>query len=115
MRIAKRRQALRMTQGELAAKLGVSKSSVANWESGKHFPKRKLGLVEAVLGVSLDDEESEEPELPPEMMASVDRVLPPGDPRRQAVIDMLRQALADTSAGVPAPAEPGRHRRRAAG
>ena len=58
-RIKKRRQVLGWTQEELTVRLGVSKSTVANWESGKHFPLRHLGAVEAVLGVSLD--ESEEP------------------------------------------------------
>jgi transcriptional regulator with XRE-family HTH domain len=52
-KIAKRRQELGMTQQGLADELGVSKSTVANWESGKHFPLRKLGKVESVLGVSL--------------------------------------------------------------
>jgi transcriptional regulator with XRE-family HTH domain len=55
-RIKKRRQVLRMSQGDLAVKLGVSKSTVANWERGKHFPLRHLGAVEEVLGISLDDE-----------------------------------------------------------
>ena len=54
-RIRRRRQVLGWTQEELAGRLGVVKSSVANWESGKHFPKRKLGLIEAVLGISLDE------------------------------------------------------------
>lgn len=53
-RIRKRRQVLRMTQDGLAAELGVSKSTVANWERGKHFPLRYLGAIEDVLGVSLD-------------------------------------------------------------
>ncbi len=53
--IARRRQVLGMTQQQLADALGVSKSTVANWESGKHFPLRKLGKVEAVLGIRLDE------------------------------------------------------------
>lgn len=51
--IKKRRQAMRMTQEDLAGQLGVSKSTVANWETGKHFPQRHQGAVEEVLGVSL--------------------------------------------------------------
>lgn len=53
-KIRKRRQVLRLTQEELAAQLGVSKSTVAHWESGKHFPRRYLGAVEDVLGITLD-------------------------------------------------------------
>lgn len=50
-----------MTQADLAARLGVAKSTVANWESGKHFPARYLGAVEAELGVSLTDEPEPDP------------------------------------------------------
>ena len=52
-RIKRRRQVLRLTQEDLAGRLGVSKSTVANWESGKHFPLRYLGAVEQELGISL--------------------------------------------------------------
>lgn len=55
-RIRKRRQVLHLTQEDLAARLSVSKSTVANWERGKHFPQRYLGAVEAILG-PLEDEE----------------------------------------------------------
>ena len=70
VRIARRRQALGMRQEDLARKLGVSKSSVANWETGKHFPQRKLGAVEEVLGISLDDaglEPDPYPNVPPDV------------------------------------------------
>ena len=53
-RIRKRRQVLRMTQADLAAKLGVAKSTVANWERGKHFPVRYQGPLEEILGIDLD-------------------------------------------------------------
>lgn len=53
-RIKRRRQVLRLTQEDLAVRLGVSKSTVANWESGKHFPLRYLGAVEQELGISLN-------------------------------------------------------------
>ena len=52
-RIARRRQELRLTQSGLAARLGVNRASVANWEAGKHYPQRHLGALEAILGVSL--------------------------------------------------------------
>lgn len=54
-RIAKRRHQLDMTQDQLAAALGVSKSTVANWERGVAYPKRKLGKVEELLGPLSDD------------------------------------------------------------
>jgi transcriptional regulator with XRE-family HTH domain len=63
-RIAKRRHQLGWTQVELAARIGVSPSSVADWERGVSYPKKKLGKVEEVLGVRLDDEPQPDPALP---------------------------------------------------
>lgn len=57
--IARARQRKRLTQAQLAAELGVNKASVANWESGIHFPQRHLGAVEALLGISLAHYEPE--------------------------------------------------------
>lgn len=92
-KIKKRRQVLRLTQQELAATLGVSKSTVANWERGKHFPLRYLGAVESVLGISLDGEPPAVPELTPtdEWEASVlaDRDLP-----EQWKISLVRESRA---------------------
>ena len=73
VRIRKRRQVLGMTQQELADKLHVAKSTVANWERGKHFPLRYLGAVEVALGIDLDP----------------DAARPPIDPRLQRMIDGL--------------------------
>lgn len=55
-RIRKRRQELGLTQQQLADRLAVAESSVVAWETGKHYPKRKLGALEAVLGVNLTDD-----------------------------------------------------------
>jgi transcriptional regulator with XRE-family HTH domain len=56
-RIRRRRQELDMTQKELAERVNVDESSVINWETGKHYPKRKLGALELVLGIRLDGED----------------------------------------------------------
>lgn len=58
-RIARRRHQLGWSQVELAGHLGVSPSSVANWERGASYPKKKLGKVEQVLGISLLEPEGE--------------------------------------------------------
>ncbi len=54
--IRKRRQALGLRQHELAARVGVDRSAVSNWERGHHFPLRYQGRIEEVLGISLDEE-----------------------------------------------------------
>lgn len=86
-RIKKRRQVLDMTQQSLADALGVSKSTVANWESGKHFPLRYLGKVEAVLGVTLEDEAEEPLEIPADLQEYIDGLT---DKQREYFIDRLR-------------------------
>ena len=54
--ISARRKFLRLTQEELAEKIGVSKSAIAKWETERGFPDRdNLGRLADVLGVSVDD------------------------------------------------------------
>lgn len=108
-----------MRQEDLARKLGVSKSSVANWESGKHFPKRKLGAVEAVLGINLDSE----PEPDPEPVAERTReafINAGWSPERAdyfvAIIEGVRDGtIAVTRRGSPAPSGERESRRKSAG
>ena len=60
----------RMTQGELAERLGVSRQSVSKWENGESFPDLpKLVQLGDALGVSLDvlcGRKEEEEETDPE-------------------------------------------------
>ena len=54
--ISLRRKFQRMTQEELAEKIGVSKSAIAKWETGRGIPDRdNLARLSGVLNVSLDD------------------------------------------------------------
>lgn len=63
--IRRRRQALGWEQRELAEHVGVHVNSVQKWEAGTHYPGRKAGKLEQVLGIRLEDgPEPEEPELP---------------------------------------------------
>lgn len=55
--IQRARQRKRMTQQELADLLGVSKTTVTNWETGTHYPQRYIGAVEEVLDVTLPEPE----------------------------------------------------------
>ena len=54
--IATLRKAQRMTQAELAEKLGVSRSALAMWECGDNLPPTKyLIAICDILGCSLDE------------------------------------------------------------
>ena len=57
--IATARHRKRMTQMAFAARVGVSRVTVANWEGGIHFPQRHLGAIEEVLDISLAGYEPE--------------------------------------------------------
>ena len=46
----------KLTQGELAERMKVSKSAVSMWESGKRTPKLStLKVLAALLGVTVDE------------------------------------------------------------
>ena len=53
------RERLQMTQPELAALVGVSESTVSNWERDQSKPKNRMALVRQVLQMD-DDEQSVE-------------------------------------------------------
>ena len=54
--ISKRRKYLRMTQEELAGKIGVSKSAIAKWETDRGIPDRdNLANLSEALTVSIGD------------------------------------------------------------
>ncbi|MCR4764166.1 MAG: helix-turn-helix domain-containing protein [Lachnospiraceae bacterium] len=54
--IAKRRKYLRLTQEELADRIGVSKSAVAKWETDGGLPDRdNLRRLSEIMNVSVDD------------------------------------------------------------
>lgn len=59
--IARARQRRRLTQDELAERLGVSPSTVANWERGASYPLRKAGLIEAELDITIPPRGAEVP------------------------------------------------------
>jgi transcriptional regulator with XRE-family HTH domain len=112
-RIQRRRQALGMKQEDLARRVGVSKSSVANWEVGRHFPQRYQGALEAVLGISLDDKDAD-PLLVPQddheqFILSMDDL--PRE-RKREMIASYRRATASGAGPFPsAPATAGDDRR----
>lgn len=53
-RLAAAREALDLTQGQLAKRLGVKKSTIANWEDDRAEPRsNRLQMLAGVLNVSL--------------------------------------------------------------
>jgi transcriptional regulator with XRE-family HTH domain len=80
MLIKRRRQQMGFrSQEALAARLGVGRTSVANWESGKHYPDRWLGALEAVLDISLGTDDVTPP--------------PPADPADRELYDRLLREI----------------------
>ena len=56
MTLRQRREAARMTQGEVAARLQIDRSTVAHWENGRNGPsKRMMRRVAELYGCSVED------------------------------------------------------------
>lgn len=72
------------TQADLAAAMGVDRSTVGAWESGRQYPQRFIGMLEALLG-PLDDEQ---PRLDPETERRINSLTPD---ELDYVIDRLRE------------------------
>ena len=53
-RILRARKAAGITQSDLAAKAGVTRGAVGNWETGKGISKENLAVVASILRVSFD-------------------------------------------------------------
>jgi transcriptional regulator with XRE-family HTH domain len=44
-----------MSQAELGVAVGASRSAVNSWERGRSYPRNRIGAIEDVLGISLDE------------------------------------------------------------
>lgn len=53
-RIRSRRKALKLTQSQLAAKIGTSDQSVSDWEKGRTLPMASIVTLSRALGVTID-------------------------------------------------------------
>ena len=91
-RIARRRHVLGWTQKQLADRIGVSKSAVANWERGENFPRRHLGRIEHVLGIELDGGGDEFRQISPQLRKMVLETLEDPDDQRR-VLGLLEGTL----------------------
>lgn len=108
--VRKRRQALGWDQRELAERVNVHVNSVQRWEAGKQYPGRRLGKLEAVLGITINDDEPgpEEPEMPtPEeaerLRAHMRELLGPNSPLEEA-LDRVLSGDPPTGGGRRGPA-----------
>jgi len=84
----------------------VSPTSVANWERGASYPKKRWGLVEQVLGITLDGDPEPEPDImPPGLRERVREILPPD--RAKVVEAAIEAALRgeDPARGPSGPRE----------
>ena len=95
-RIRSRRKQIGLTQQQLADRLKVAESSVVAWETGKHYPKRKLGAIEHELGISLTAAHNGFAPATPDEAAiwSMDRF---SEDERRALIRALRDTRGQTS------------------
>jgi transcriptional regulator with XRE-family HTH domain len=116
-RIRRARERKRLSQEELAAKVGASERAVNDWENDRRRPRNRLGALEEVLGVSLTGNPAGRPVISEDLMAAImDDPELTGD-ERHAVIAAVEAQLARERAqrgqSAPAPAA-GAGRRRPA-
>lgn len=114
--VRKRRQALDWEQRELAERVGVHVNSVQRWESGKQYPGRHLGKLEAVLGIVFDDEPEpeSEPAIPRRIYDEIMSTDGLDDERKRAVVEAVERTLrgrGEGDASARAAREPPERRR----
>ena len=89
-RIRLRRQALKLSQQELADRVGVNRATVSAWERGKQLPVRNEGAIEAVLGISLTGPDDDPAPLTADERAVWNLTALPPRVRRD-LIDLMRE------------------------
>lgn len=94
-RIRLRRQALKWSQEELAGRLHVNRATVSAWERGRQLPERNEGAIEAVLGISLSQDEAPwyDQDDPVERAIAEDSRIQPEARRRKFVADLRAQRM----------------------
>jgi transcriptional regulator with XRE-family HTH domain len=50
IKIKRARERLRLTQEDLAGRVGVSQKTIDNWEHDRSYPRSAIGALEAILG-----------------------------------------------------------------
>lgn len=94
-RIRRARERARLSQEELADRVGASSRAVGDWENDRRKPRNRLAVLEEVLGVSLDDDEPEtEPAIPKSLLREIMESDDLTDEERVRVIAAIDSTLA---------------------
>lgn len=110
-RIRRARERKRWTQQQLAAQLGVSRTTVDSWENDRAYPRSSVGALEEVLGISLSDDDGRAKIIPPQMRKFIRETL--DDPEDQRRVIGLLEGTLTWPAGPPAEQEQGESHPRA--
>jgi transcriptional regulator with XRE-family HTH domain len=108
-RIRRARERARLSQEELATAVGASVRAVGDWENDRRKPRNRIGALEDVLGVRLDDEPPADDLLTPRdeherlIISSPD--LP--DDSKRVMVDSYRRMQVKLGVGGLSPRETG--------
>ena len=91
IRRARERIRPRMTQGQLAKLLGVSRSAVNAWENDRMYPQGSIGALEEVLGISFDDQDEPEVRASEDAAQALDRAQHEIDQLRRLILNQRRE------------------------
>jgi len=104
-RIKRARERKRMSQEELAAAVDASRSAVNSWENDRAYPRNRIGALEDVLGISLDEDAGHARPVSPQLRQQLAEVL--DDPEDLRYVIGLLEGTIIRPSGPPAQA-PGR-------
>jgi transcriptional regulator with XRE-family HTH domain len=115
-RIRRARERAQLSQEELAALVGASSRAVGDWENNRRKPRNRLGALEEVLGVSLEETPEPDPAIPENLYREIMNTDGLTEEVRQSMIAAIEGELAkwrgeSGAAGSGAAAEPERRRR----
>lgn len=91
-----------MTQEELGAAVGRSRSAVNAWERGRAVPMRSIAPLEDVLAITLRSPDERHPKVPAAIRDAVRRTIAPAAQERvlRAIADTLADQVNDEDPDV---------------
>jgi transcriptional regulator with XRE-family HTH domain len=93
-RIRRARERAQLSQEELARAVGASPRAVGDWENDRRRPRNRLGALEEVLGVRLDDDPDPDLPTPAEMDRLRDHIREVLGDKADTAIDAIDRAVA---------------------